>query len=48
MRDKDFLAEADKAGLEIRPVAGEDIQKLIEDIYQTPAAVARRTAELLQ
>jgi hypothetical protein len=29
MQDKDFLAEADKAGLEITPVAGEDLQKLV-------------------
>ena len=38
MQDKDFLAEADKAGLEITPVAGEDIQKLVAQIYATPAA----------
>jgi tripartite-type tricarboxylate transporter receptor subunit TctC len=48
MQDKDFLAEADRAGLEITPVAGEDIQKLVQQIYATPAAVVRKTAELLQ
>jgi tripartite-type tricarboxylate transporter receptor subunit TctC len=48
MQDKDFLAEADKAGLEITPVAGEDIQKLVQQAYATPAAIARKTAELLQ
>src|SRR5579862_1360910 len=35
LRDKDFLAEADKAGLEITPVAGTDIQRLVQDIYAT-------------
>jgi tripartite-type tricarboxylate transporter receptor subunit TctC len=48
MQDKDFLAEADKAGLEITPVAGEDIQKLVQQVYATPAAIVRKTAELLQ
>jgi hypothetical protein len=48
MQDRDFLAEADKAGLEINPVAGEDIQQLVQQIYATPAAIARKTAELLQ
>jgi tripartite-type tricarboxylate transporter receptor subunit TctC len=48
MQDKDFLAEADKAGLEITPVAGEDIQKLVEQTYATPAAIVRKAVELLQ
>jgi hypothetical protein len=48
MRDKDFLAEADKAGLEITPVAGADIQKLVQDVYATPAAVAGKAADLLR
>jgi len=43
MQDKDFLAEADKAGLEITPVAGEDIQRLVQQIYETPAGIARKT-----
>jgi tripartite-type tricarboxylate transporter receptor subunit TctC len=48
MQDKDFLAEADKAGLEITPVAGEDIQKLVAQIYATPAGIVRKAVELLQ
>jgi len=48
MQDGDFLAEAGKAGLEITPVAGADIQKLVQQIYATPAGIARRAAELLQ
>ena len=46
--DKDFLADAAKAGFEIRPVSGADIQKLVEEIYATPAAVAEKTRTLLQ
>jgi hypothetical protein len=48
MTDKDFVAEANKAGLELRPVAGEDIQKLLADVYQTPATVTQRATRLLQ
>ena len=36
MKDKDFLAEADKAQLEITPISGEAVQKLVSEVYQTP------------
>jgi tripartite-type tricarboxylate transporter receptor subunit TctC len=39
MKDKDFLAEADKAQLEINPVSGEDVEKLVKEVYATPAGV---------
>ena len=48
MKDKDFLADAAKGNLEVTPVSGEDIQKLVQEIYGTPAAVAEKTAALLQ
>jgi tripartite-type tricarboxylate transporter receptor subunit TctC len=48
MADKDFLADARKAIMEIRPVAGAEIQKLVADVYQTPAAVVQRTMQFLQ
>lgn len=47
-QDKDFRADADKGNLEVTPVSGEDIQKLVQEIYGTPAAVAQKTAALLQ
>jgi len=43
MKDKDFLAEADKTQLEVNPVSGEDVDKLVKDIYATPA-IAELTA----
>jgi tripartite-type tricarboxylate transporter receptor subunit TctC len=46
--DKEFLAEAGKAGLELRPVSGANVQKLVAEIYRTPAAVVQRTIQLLQ
>jgi len=48
MGDKDFIADANKAIMEIRPVSGADIQKLVEEVYETPAAVVRKTMQLLQ
>lgn len=43
--DKDFLAEADKAQLEVNPVSGEDVEKLVKDVYATPADVVARAKE---
>jgi tripartite-type tricarboxylate transporter receptor subunit TctC len=48
MRDKEFLAEAAKGNFEIRAVAGEDIQKLVQDVYDTPPAIVQKTTQLLQ
>lgn len=48
MTDKEFLAEAEKAQLEITPVAGDAVQKLVNDVYQTPPAIAQRAAEALK
>ncbi|MPZ55568.1 MAG: hypothetical protein GEU91_03535 [Rhizobiales bacterium] len=48
MRDKEFLAEAEKGKLEITPVSGEDIQKLVEEVYATPAEVTTKATELLR
>jgi tripartite-type tricarboxylate transporter receptor subunit TctC len=36
MTDKDFLAEADNIQLEINPVSGADVEKLVKDVYATP------------
>jgi tripartite-type tricarboxylate transporter receptor subunit TctC len=47
MKDKEFLSAADKAKLEITPVSGERVEKLVKDIYATPAAVTKRTADIL-
>jgi hypothetical protein len=47
MQDKDFLADANKGNLEIRPVTGEDMQKLINDVAHTPPALMQRTTQLL-
>jgi len=43
MADKEFLAEADKAQLEINPVSGEDVEKLVKEVYATPADIIAKT-----
>ena len=48
MRDKDFLAETEKAQLEITPIDGAGVQKLVADLYQSPPAVVKKAAELLK
>jgi hypothetical protein len=48
MKDKDFLADAEKGQLEITPVSGEDIQKLVMEIHQTPPEIAKRAGDLLK
>jgi tripartite-type tricarboxylate transporter receptor subunit TctC len=48
MSDKDFLAEADKAQLEITAVAGDGVEKLVREVYATPPAVAKKAADAIR
>jgi tripartite-type tricarboxylate transporter receptor subunit TctC len=48
MKDPEFAAEADKAQIEIVPVPGDDIQKLVTELYQTPPAIAQKAAALIK
>jgi tripartite-type tricarboxylate transporter receptor subunit TctC len=47
LTDKEFLAEAEKAKLEINAVSGEAVQKIVEQVYRTPKAVAKRVADMI-
>ena len=47
MRDPEFLAEADKALLDIVPLSGEDSQKIADSIVNTPPDVVARAKLLL-
>jgi tripartite-type tricarboxylate transporter receptor subunit TctC len=47
MTDPEFIAEAERTQLEVNPVAGEDLQKLVAEIYRTPPEVAKKAAQLL-
>ena len=48
MQDKAFLAEADKIKLEITPVTGEAVQKLVAEIYATPPGIVKQAAQAVK
>jgi tripartite-type tricarboxylate transporter receptor subunit TctC len=48
MKDPEFLADAEKAQLEITPVAGDEVEKLVKDLYQTPKPLADKAAEFIR
>ena len=48
MKDPDFLAEAEKTQLEITPVAGEQVERLVKEILQTSKALANKAADFIR
>jgi tripartite-type tricarboxylate transporter receptor subunit TctC len=49
MADRDFLDDAARMKLEVQPVSGQEIEKLVSDIYQTTSpAVAREANEMIK
>src|SRR3954468_6640237 len=48
MKDKGFLADAAKAKLEIMPVAGEQIERLVGELYTTPTEIVQKTLEMMK
>jgi len=47
MAAPEFLAEAKQRGLEVNPVDGATIDKLVSEVYQTPAAVIAETRAII-
>jgi tripartite-type tricarboxylate transporter receptor subunit TctC len=47
MKDPAFLAEMQKANLEVNPIPGEEVQKLIERLFKTPPAVMERAKQII-
>jgi tripartite-type tricarboxylate transporter receptor subunit TctC len=47
LADKDLLADAARLKIEITPVAGADLQALVEKIYATPPEVVERARQAL-
>jgi tripartite-type tricarboxylate transporter receptor subunit TctC len=47
MKDPGFLAEAEKMKLEINPVSGEAVQQIVQEVYQTPKAIAAAAADMV-
>jgi tripartite-type tricarboxylate transporter receptor subunit TctC len=48
MKDKDFLADTEKAAMEITPVDGAEIEKLVKDLHTTPPAVVQKAAAMIR
>jgi tripartite-type tricarboxylate transporter receptor subunit TctC len=48
MKDPEFLAEAEKAKMDISPSSGEEAQKVADSIVDTPAAVLARAKAILE
>jgi len=48
MRDADFLAEAKRLALEVRPASGADVQALLAEIYAAPPPVVARASALMR
>jgi tripartite-type tricarboxylate transporter receptor subunit TctC len=48
MKDAEFLAEADRGQFEITPVSGEEIQKLVAEVFETPKEIAGKAAAMLK
>ena len=48
MKDAPFLADTEKAKLEITPVSGAEIEKLVKEVYQTPKDIAAKAAAMIR
>ena len=47
LRDKELLADAEKLRVEITPQTGEQVQKVVEDLYTAPKAVVERLKKIV-
>jgi hypothetical protein len=48
MRDEDLLAEAQRIGVAIDPISGEELQALAEKIFATPPGVVERAKQAME
>jgi tripartite-type tricarboxylate transporter receptor subunit TctC len=48
MKDKAFLAEAEKLDLEVKPLNGAAVQKIIEDSAKTSPTILKKVADMLR
>lgn len=48
MKDKQFLAEAEKGRLEVDAVSGEEVQNVVREAYATPKDLIKRVAEIVK
>lgn len=48
LKSEAFGVDAKKLNLEINPISGEEIEKLVEQVYRTPKPVVERTRTILE
>ncbi|HKD58610.1 MAG TPA: hypothetical protein VKD45_13940, partial [Hyphomicrobiaceae bacterium] len=48
MKDEGFLAEEEKAKLEVDPTSGEQVAALIDKLYRTPAETVARVRSAME
>ena len=48
MKDPQFLAEAEKAKLEIDPIDGPGIEKMVNGLYEIEPAIVSRVKQILE
>jgi tripartite-type tricarboxylate transporter receptor subunit TctC len=48
LKDKDFLADAERTRIDVAPSSGERVQKLVEALYAMPRATVERAKELIK
>jgi tripartite-type tricarboxylate transporter receptor subunit TctC len=48
MKDKDFVAEAVKSKLDVDPVTGEEVEKIVAGLFKVDAATIAKMSEVLK
>jgi hypothetical protein len=48
LRDRELLAEAEKLQIEIAPQAGDEVRKVVADLYSTPPSVVERIKQMME
>jgi hypothetical protein len=48
MQDKEFLADAERARINVEPSSGERVQRLVEQLYATPKATVERAKDSIK
>ena len=48
MKDPEFLEEARRLDLEVRPVSGTEIEALVTDLYKTPEAITKVASDAIK
>jgi hypothetical protein len=48
MKNKQFVAEAEKAHLEIDPMSGEDVRKMVDGLLTVEPELVRKLKEFLK